>query len=335
MQDQLTRTIGDGLPGKPSKMVLTTASVHASGRREWLQDTISREYTKVEVTPQANVNIFNEMSLYELGRLRLSFVRSSALTIERKKTEPHHVSQDNYLGVVLMSGHYHLKQAGREVSLKPGDMAIYDATRPHQITCSQGLSKLILTIPRTDMHARLSSVDQCMALRIPGQQGIGLIAGSFIRQVVQQVEHLDGYALSALSEQALDMFTLSLTSITPQSYTLSRSRSVALQTVKSFVEQHFKSPTIDTATVAARTGFSARYINTLFSEEDTSLMRYIQHRRLYQCSKDLRSVTRKGVSISEIAFNCGFNDFSHFSRAFKQQFGCSPRAYRQQCGEPR
>ncbi|MDD5581131.1 MAG: AraC family transcriptional regulator [Methylobacter sp.] len=31
-----------------------------------------------------------------------------------------------------------------------------------------------------------------------------------------------------------------------------------------------------------------------------------------------------------MAFRWGFNDSAHFSRVFKQQFGCSPREFRQQ-----
>nr|WP_291557272.1 helix-turn-helix domain-containing protein [Comamonas sp. SCN 65-56] len=33
-------------------------------------------------------------------------------------------------------------------------------------------------------------------------------------------------------------------------------------------------------------------------------------------------------SVSEIAFAWGFNDAAHFSRAFKNRFGCSPRDMR-------
>jgi AraC-like DNA-binding protein len=35
-----------------------------------------------------------------------------------------------------------------------------------------------------------------------------------------------------------------------------------------------------------------------------------------------------GRAISDIAFACGFNELSHFSRAFKARFGQSPRHYR-------
>ena len=35
-----------------------------------------------------------------------------------------------------------------------------------------------------------------------------------------------------------------------------------------------------------------------------------------------------GRGVSEIAFAWGFNDASHFSRAFKQRFGMSPKEYR-------
>jgi AraC family transcriptional regulator, positive regulator of tynA and feaB len=319
----------EAMPSKQPSMILSTASVDRIDRREWLQDIISREYTKVEVIPQANINVFNEISLYALDKLRLSAVRSNALTIKRKKHEPHHANQDNYLGVVLLSGEYHLEQGGREVFLNPGDMTIYDATRPHQINCSQNLSKLIITIPRATMRARLPGVEQCIAQRIPGNLGIGAVTAKFIHSVVLEAENISDWSLSALSEQSLDLLTLSLASLNSRSYYLSRSRSAALNSIKDFIERHLTDPTLDTAMVVARTGFSARYINVLLNDNDTSLMRYILQCRLEKCRKDLLNLLHTNHNISEIALNWGFNDISHFSRTFKQRYGCTPKEYRQ------
>jgi AraC family transcriptional activator of tynA and feaB len=84
------------------------------------------------------------------------------------------------------------------------------------------------------------------------------------------------------------------------------------------------------AMVSYGAGLSSRYINDLFQDEDTPLMRYIWQRRLENCRKDLPDPIHAGHRLSDIAFRWGFNDLSHFSRAFKQRFGCSPKAYRQQ-----
>ena len=35
------------------------------------------------------------------------------------------------------------------------------------------------------------------------------------------------------------------------------------------------------------------------------------------------------LSVTEVIFECGFEDVSHFSRAFKERFNYSPSAYRQ------
>ena len=40
------------------------------------------------------------------------------------------------------------------------------------------------------------------------------------------------------------------------------------------------------------------------------------------------------MSISDVAFRWGFNDAGHFSRAFKDQFGVTPREYRQDNPQP-
>lgn len=318
----------EAMPSKQPRVVLSTASVDEVSRREWLQDIISREYTKVEVIPHTSINLFNEMSLYALDKLRLTVVRSNALTIKRIKHEPYHVSQDNYLGVILLSGQYHLAQGAHEVSLNPGDMTIYDATLPHQISCSQSFSKILITIPRAMMRARLSGVEHCTALRIPGNQGIGAVTANFIRNVLQESENINDWSVPALSEQSLNLFTLSLASLNAQSYSLSRSRSSALQSIKHFVESHLSNSTLDTAMVVNGTGFSARYINELLRDNDISLMRYILQKRLEKCSKDLLSVLHRNQNISEVAMNWGFNDLSHFSRTFKQKYGCTPNQYR-------
>jgi AraC-like DNA-binding protein len=75
-------------------------------------------------------------------------------------------------------------------------------------------------------------------------------------------------------------------------------------------------------------GLSARYINNLFEDEETSLMRYVWRRRLENCRKELVNPVYAEHRISDIAFRWGFNDAAHFSRAFKQHFGCNPREIR-------
>ncbi|MDD5271665.1 MAG: helix-turn-helix domain-containing protein, partial [Methylovulum sp.] len=91
---------------------------------------------------------------------------------------------------------------------------------------------------------------------------------------------------------------------------------------------HLQDNTLDTAAISRCSGLSARYINSLFASEGTSLMRYVWKRRLENCRKNLLNPLYAGQQLSDIAFRWGFNDAAHFSRAFKQQFGCSPREYR-------
>jgi AraC family transcriptional regulator, exoenzyme S synthesis regulatory protein ExsA len=58
----------------------------------------------------------------------------------------------------------------------------------------------------------------------------------------------------------------------------------------------------------------------------TSPGKWLLERRLMQ-SVSLLQTTQ--LSITEIAFECGFEDLSHFSRAFKEKFGQTPSAYRE------
>ena len=57
-----------------------------------------------------------------------------------------------------------------------------------------------------------------------------------------------------------------------------------------------------------------------------TLHNYINNKRLIKATE----LIRDGICMSEVAQQCGFNDYSSFVRTFKKQFGLSPKNYLKQ-----
>jgi AraC family transcriptional regulator, positive regulator of tynA and feaB len=311
---------------------LSTEDIPGWCRHEWLREVIGREYANVDITPPRSQRLFNEMTIYSGESIRLSIINSNSITIKRLPQEPSLISQDAYFGVILLTGEYLLEQNNREVFLKPGDMTIYDATRPHRIYCPGSFSKLIISIPRKLMQDRLAGVEHCTALHIKSEQGAGNVASQFIQSMAKEAGRVSPVTFDAISESSLDLFTLAVNSVRPQNHNLSRSRSLSLFRIKEFIARNITDPLLDTAAIEAGTGLTARYINELFHLEDMSLMRYVWDTRLTHCHKTLCNAEHFSYRVSEVALQWGFNDLSHFSRAFKKKFGVTPRDVRSNSG---
>ncbi|TWS99826.1 helix-turn-helix domain-containing protein [Reyranella sp. CPCC 100927] len=73
---------------------------------------------------------------------------------------------------------------------------------------------------------------------------------------------------------------------------------------------------------------SPRYLNKLFASEDTSVARFIWEERLQRAARMLGNPAR--LPITTVGLDSGFSTMSHFSRAFRDRFGLSPRGYRAQ-----
>jgi transcriptional regulator GlxA family with amidase domain len=100
------------------------------------------------------------------------------------------------------------------------------------------------------------------------------------------------------------------------------------QRVKRFARQHLRDPQLSVPLIAERLELSPRQIHRLFANEPMSLMRWIWAERLNQCHRELTSNTSEQRPLSDIAYAWGFNDQAHFSRAYRQRFGLSPREAR-------
>lgn len=92
-----------------------------------------------------------------------------------------------------------------------------------------------------------------------------------------------------------------------------------------FIAQNYRHP-IKNEDIGQAVGLHPDYANSIFKKAfGMTLNKYILQQRILYVQRQL-SVNNN--SITEIAFEAGFNSFSHFNTAFKKKCHCSPREYR-------
>ncbi len=85
-------------------------------------------------------------------------------------------------------------------------------------------------------------------------------------------------------------------------------------------------PDFSAQKLAAAAGLSGRYVNELLYEAGASFTTRLNELRLRKAA-ELLAYAGEG-RISDIAFDCGFNDLSYFNRCFRRRFGLTPSAAR-------
>ncbi|MEU7094726.1 helix-turn-helix domain-containing protein, partial [Kitasatospora aureofaciens] len=79
--------------------------------------------------------------------------------------------------------------------------------------------------------------------------------------------------------------------------------------------------------IARSQHISVRYLHKLFQQDGTTVGQWVRRRRLDACRRELGRPSRRQASVSAVAHRWGFVSHSHFSRAFRDAFGVSPREW--------
>ncbi len=99
-----------------------------------------------------------------------------------------------------------------------------------------------------------------------------------------------------------------------------------LKDVQQYIRDHLDEP-LSREVLAAVAGFSVPHFHRLFTASmGESIAAYIRWTRLERAGRKLRM---GAVDITQVALAAGYGSHAAFSKAFKQQFGLSPREFRQ------
>ena len=312
-------------------MIYSTDGVHPRERLSYWREVATRGYVEHDVRLEDDFSFSGTIEISTLPGLVLANYATDAARGCRSSRNAARAARDDRLRGRLVGGGSGLAQDGRDGLLKGRSLYLLDPLRPFDVALTGRTTSMVVKIPRAMLEARLGLTGDLTACAIAPDSAISALVMGFIEMLPRQSKALDAVAGLQIAEQTLDLVALAFsTHQGAEGASLSSPRAVALLRLKATIERLLIEPGLKPERIAAESGISVRYANTLLAEEGTSIERYVNDRRLQRCRRALDDPHQRHRSIGEIAFNWGFSDLSHFSRRFKARYGVAPSEYRRE-----
>ena len=305
----------------------STSAVRGDSPLAYWNALASEIYNNMVIDADAEGAFSAEMVRARLGDLSLMSAHSAPAQVSRS-SDP----QRNARGLGVFDLHFQLvgrslnAQSGREALLEAGDFTLCDASRPYQVRFDEANHMLCIKVPMAALAQRLGDVDALICKPMSGRAGAGAMLSSFLSSLWPQIDQAEDMSWGeTVSEVILDLLTLAYRPLSEAPAQVS-GRLQWMAKARGVIDQHICDPELSVAAIAAAIGVSPRYVQMLFAAEGTTPSAFIQDQRLRLAAEQLR---RPGAPcITEVAMAVGFNDLTHFGRAFRKRYGVAPRDYR-------
>jgi AraC-like DNA-binding protein len=264
-----------------------------------------------------------DIASFALGGARLTDAIMSAVSLSPLQWARH--EYDHVYVKLVMSGSVMFEQNGERRRFTVGSLIVVDPAVPFVERMDELTRLLVVTCPRSALRERgyLHSFRNPVVadMRSPDVR----VVRDIIQLVAERQNELTEKTKAVLGTQLIDLMGVL---VVAGEAAVNRSTTAAYYRVKRYIDRHLGNEALDASSIAAGVGLSSGYLNRLFHERGSSLMRYLWSQRLEYAGQLLRDARGGESRISEIAWRCGFTSSAHFSRRFRQQYGTSPKEWR-------
>ena len=245
-----------------------------------------------------------------------------------RSVQGEHANEVGYLKIVApWEGVASVQQEGRQASARDGSWVIYDTTVSYEVANPGWSELLIVMLPKQAIVDRGIRLDGLMGRNVGGSVGMARIALDTMRSVYQELPGMTSQVALRAGEMLVDMVHLALQELADKEVGMSQ-QLLLQERIRAYVLAHLREPSLSVEFLAQALHCSKRHLHNAFAGETTSLSGFIQQSRLELCMNELRQPQLQHLTITEVAFNCGFANSAHFSRVFKAYAGMSPREFR-------
>lgn len=312
---------------RSSTTLIQTSNIEPARRLEYWRDMISSTFVALDCEAPTRRDFSGSLETNVLQDVQFSRVISHAQHVVRSRQRIRQSPDDFFLISVQCAGSGSIAQHDRVALLGVGDFALYDTTQPYELNFEQPFEQLVLRLPRRYLSRRIACPERLTAMSFRGSQGSAAIVSNFVVQVYRELDRLDPDCQPAMHQALIDLLVAALSGVMGDNLPTAN-RLAMRQRILNFVEAHLADCSLDCQKIAAAHAISVRYLNKLFEEDELPLSEWIWSRRLEKARTAIERSRMTGQSISQIAYDWGFKDPAHFSRAFKIRYGMTPSALR-------
>ena len=288
------------------------------------REQIWSTYVRLETVSDDDA-FYGRVARPQPGSARLSHVISTRQITERLPSHLRSDPQEMLIVAVQLKGEGGIEQEDRSTRLTAGDFGFYETARPYKLTFEGPFEQLILKLPRRLLDCRMPNLNRLTGRRYDARAGAGAVAISHVRRLAEIAGGLDDATLQSFETGTAELLATAIQLAEGGAPVEERAR---LEALLRRLARQLDDPGLNPERFATREGLSLRTLQRLFQIEGTTFTRWVLARRLERVAEDLRGGAHRERSVTDIALGWGFNDLSHFSRAFRERYGVSPRGWR-------
>ncbi len=252
---------------------------------------------------------------------------------ETKEVEYHYHDFDKI--TIFMKGHVTYTLEGKSYDLKPYDIVLVKHNDIHRLTVDNSTlyERIIVYISPNFMNAYQTDsydLNYCFEKAEEEHSNVLRITSLEKSSLLRSISRLeasfsdDGYAADLYRQIIFLEFMIHLNRAARKDhlkYIDTDSCNTKIQDILGYINENLRED-LSIDSIADQFYISKYYMMRLFKQETGyTLGQYISQKRLLLAKELLLS----GEPVTKACFDCGFKDYSTFSRAYKRLFGESPR----------
>ncbi|WP_419693885.1 helix-turn-helix domain-containing protein [Mesorhizobium muleiense] len=264
-----------------------------------------------------------EMQMHVAPGLRRARMLSP-LTARLTRSAPMLADGEDIICLMMKtSGHMALAQGRREGVPEIGDGVLLVYREPVELHFVD-TTYLSVRVPFTAL-AGLADVEAAAARRIPATTEALSLLRSYVAGLPDRFA--DPRLARLCATHVYDLIALAI-GATEEGREIAGQRGLRAARLQAIKADLVKDAAIQIDELAARHGISPRYVQMLFEAAGTTFSAFALERRLDAARTMLTSPRYASWSVTELAFEAGFSDLSHFNRRFKRRFLMTPSEMR-------
>jgi AraC-like DNA-binding protein len=305
--------------------VVDTTGVFGSTREEVWRNAMTDTFVSVSIGDFEERGAHGTIAAEFIGPMMVGHVHATGQDIQRTARHVSNAPAEFFQVAVMAAGHAQMAQDDRQAVLAPGDLLVYETSRPFEWKFDGIWNTYVYSFPPDLIPLTPDQRRRLTARRIAGDTALAGLTSRFLGDLAATGADLTVEESGRLVQHASDLLLTLLSSPSSRDDVVRDAMQRTYVTrAKDYIDQTLNDPALTPAAVAAAVGVSVRYLHRLFAAQGFGVAEYIRDRRLERVHRALRDPRNAVRPIAAVAADVGFGDLSGFNRAFRRKYHQTP-----------